>query len=283
MQFVETMRVLNHVKPNVIFVQNPPLFAPLTALLYSKLYDVRLILDSHTGVFLERKWRWLQFLHKYLVKRSAVSIVTNDYLGKKIESWGGKYFVFPDVPVEVSRKTKINNSSTNTVLVVNSFSYDEPLEEVVKAARHMSQVSFAITGDVARCPAKLLQSIPDNVEFTGFVSREEYINRLFSADVAVVLTTEDYTMQRGAYEAMSLGTPIITSDWPILKNTFFRGALHVDNTAESLVKALNEVLSNKAYFDSEVRKLKKERRRIWAEKLEQFSREFLSDELTRAK
>ena len=33
-------------------------------------------------------------------------------------------------------------------------------------------------------------------------------------DGILALTTHDHTMQRGACEAVSLGVPIITSDWP---------------------------------------------------------------------
>jgi glycosyltransferase involved in cell wall biosynthesis len=275
MQSVKTWKILRELRPEIVFVQNPPLFAPLAVWMYCNLRDVPLILDSHTGVFLEPKWSWLNPLHGFLVRRARVSIVTNDHLGKRVESWGGKYFVFPDVPTEFPDAGTIDERPENFVLVVNSFSYDEPLDEVIEAARRLPEVSFAVTGDVRRCPQPMLDNAPENVRFTGFVSRTEYVNLLNSADAAVVLTNEDYTMQRGAYEAMSLGVPIVTSDWPLLKETFFKGTRHTDNTADSIAEALKDILNNKDVFKVDIADLKRQRRAIWAEKLSQFSRQYL--------
>jgi glycosyltransferase involved in cell wall biosynthesis len=275
LQSFKTWRILRDFRPEVVFVQNPPLFSPLAVWLYCGLKGVPFILDSHTGVFLEPKWRWLGFLHAFLVRRARVSIVTNEYLGGIVESWRGKYFVFPDVPTEFPDARKISDLPKDFVLVVNSFSYDEPLEEVIKAARQLPEVSFAITGDVRRCPRTLRDNTPDNVRFTGFVSRSEYVNLLNSADAAVVLTKEDHTMQRGAYEAMSLCTPIVTSNWPLLRETFFKGTCYTDNTTETIIAALRKILANKEKYRADIEDLKKQRRAMWAEKLEQFSDEYL--------
>ena len=275
MQAFKTWKVLRGLRPTIVFAQNPPLFAPLAIWMYCRPKRIPLILDSHTGVFLEPKWRWLSGLHGFLARRAAVSIVTNDHLGSMVESWGGRYFVFPDVPTEFPDAEFIDDRPENLVLVVNSFSYDEPLDEVIKAARQMPHVTFAITGDVRRCSREILDAKPDNVRFTGFVSRTEYVNLLYSARAAVVLTKENFTMQRGAYEAMSLGVPIVTSDWPILRETFYKGTVHTDNTAASIVAALKQILSNEEEFKSAIAKLKRERRAIWADKLARFSSEYL--------
>lgn len=278
MQSVKTWQILRNDRPEIVFVQNPPVFAPLAAWLYCGVKGVPFVLDSHTGVFLEPKWRWLNPLHGFLVRRARVSIVTNDYLGRIVESWGGKYFVFPDVPTEFPEAQTIDDRPEDFVLVINSFSYDEPLDEVIEAARRLPDVSFAVTGDVRRCPQALLDNTPGNVRFTGFVSRSEYVNLLNSADAAVVLTNEDHTMQRGAYEAMSLGVPIVTSNWPLLRETFFKGTCHTDNTAESIAAALQSILEDKAAYKSDIADLKRQRRAIWAEKLAQFSIKYLQDQ-----
>jgi glycosyltransferase involved in cell wall biosynthesis len=275
MQAFKSWSILRDARPDTVFVQNPPLFAPLAVWMYCGLKGIPMILDSHTGVFLEPKWRWLGFLHGFLVRRVRVSMVTNDHLGGMVEAWGGRYFVFPDVPTEFPDAGTIDDKPGNLVLVVNSFSYDEPLDQVIEAARALPDVSFAVTGDVRRCPQELLDQKPDNVRYTGFVSRSDYVSLLNSADAAVVLTNENYTMQRGAYEAMSLGVPIVTSDWPLLRDTFFKGTCHTDNTAASIVEALQTILSDKAGYRSAIAELKRERRAIWARKLEQFSNQYL--------
>ena len=50
----QTWRVLRDERPDVIFVQNPPIFCVLLAYFYSRRYGARFIIDSHTGAFLSR-------------------------------------------------------------------------------------------------------------------------------------------------------------------------------------------------------------------------------------
>lgn len=264
-------------RPSLVFVQNPPVFAPLVIWLYCLFTGSRFIIDSHTGVFLERKWRWLSFLHAFVVKRAAVSIVTNEHLAAMVEGWGGKAFIFPDVPVEFPNAEYLAERSANLVTVVNSFSYDEPLDEVLTAAKALPDVEFAVTGDLARCPPELSAAASENVRFTGFVPRKVYVNTLYSSDAAVVLTLEDHTMQRGAYEAMSLGVPIVTSDWPLLRKTFFKGAQFTDNTAPSIIAAIQRVIANKQQLKDDVADLKRQRRTLWRELLAEFEQNYLHD------
>lgn len=272
----KSWQVLRKARPDLVFVQNPPVIAPLAVWLYCSIAGSRFIIDSHTGVFLERKWKWLDPLHQFLVRRAEVSIVTNEFLGQIVAGWGGRYFIFPDVPTEFQDVGRIAERPERLVTVVNSFSYDEPLDEVLAAAKELPEVSFAVTGDVARCPRETLLKVPANVRFTGFIPKSEYVDTLNSSDAAIVLTTEDHTMQRGAYEAMSLGVPVITSNWPLLRDTFFRGARFTDNTAEGIVAAVRDVFDNLEQYKTEIRQLKVERRLIWKDKLAEFATSFLS-------
>jgi hypothetical protein len=51
-------------------------------------------------------------------------------------------------------------------------------------------------------------------------------------------------MQMGAYEALSLEKPIITSDWQILRESFGKGAVYVKNTPESICYGIHEMFNN---------------------------------------
>lgn len=270
LQTFRTWSELRRAKPDLVFVQNPPLFAPLAVWIYCAFAGTGFVMDSHTGVFLERKWRWLNPLHGFLARRARVSIVTNEHLAEIVHGWGGETFIFPDVPVEFPNAERVPERAEHFVTVVNSFSYDEPLAEVLAAARKLPQIDFAITGDLKRCPSAVLDAAPANVRFTGFVSRRDYVNMLYSSDAAVILTTENHTMQRGAYEAMSLGVPIITSDWPLLRETFFKGAQFTDNTAPSIIGSLEFLIDNKQSLKEEVADLKRQRRALWSRLLKQF-------------
>jgi N-acetylglucosaminyldiphosphoundecaprenol N-acetyl-beta-D-mannosaminyltransferase len=268
LQTIKTWAILRAEKPDFIFVQNPPVFAPLAVLVYAKLAGVPYAIDSHTGAFLEKKWTWLSPLHKFVARRAEVNIVTNDHLGQMLRDWGADYFVIGDIPMKLEATNRRHEG--HDVTVVNSFSYDEPLAEILEAARRLPDINFSITGDTKRCSRDTIERAPANVSFTGFVSREQYLSILSSSRAALVLTKENHTMQRGAYEAMSLGVPIVTSDWPLLRDTFFRGAAFTNNSIDSIVAALRDVLNRNWHYRAEVATLKAERETIWASRLETF-------------
>ena len=274
LQAARTLAILIDQKPSVVFVQNPPLFAPLVAWLYCRATGTSMILDSHTGVFVEAKWTWLSGLHRFLARRAAVNIVTNDHLRGILQNWGARAFVIADVPVDCA--TAIPSATRpDVVTVINTFSYDEPLDEVLRAAQRLPEVHFNVTGDASRSDPALLELAGANVTFTGFLSRQQYINTVAASAAAVVLTTSNHTMQRGAYEAMSMGVPVVTSDWPLLRSTFFKGVIHVDNRAESISRAVRKILADRDRYVAEILDLRRHRRLIWSDKRAEFANLYL--------
>jgi glycosyltransferase involved in cell wall biosynthesis len=72
------------------------------------------------------------------------------------------------------------------------------------------------------------------------------------------LTTRDHTMQNGAAEALYLGTPIITSDWGVLREYFSRGTIHVDNSPAAIAAAVRRMMDDGERYRAEVRSLRDE-------------------------
>ncbi|MCK4823059.1 hypothetical protein KA005_45275, partial [bacterium] len=74
---LQSWRELRRYRPDVVFVQNPPIFCVLVVFLYAQLYGARYVIDSHTGAFLSWKWRWSLGLHRMLSRRALTTIVHN--------------------------------------------------------------------------------------------------------------------------------------------------------------------------------------------------------------
>jgi glycosyltransferase involved in cell wall biosynthesis len=144
-------------------------------------------------------------------------------------------------------------------VVVNTFSRDEPVEKVLNAAKNIPNISFDITGDVNHVSRSLWDDAPPNVHFTSWLSNEEYASLLRTATAVMVLTTRDHTMQRGAYEAMALEKPLITSDWPLLRKTFNKGTIHVDNTVAGITAGIETAVRNHKSLALEMKSLRLER------------------------
>jgi glycosyltransferase involved in cell wall biosynthesis len=135
----------------------------------------------------------------------------------------------------------------------------EPVDEVVEAARRMPEVLFSLSGDPRYARKGLKNSLPPNVLLTGFLPDSRYLALLRGADAILVLTRDDNTMQRGAYEAITLEKPLITSRWPLLQEVFCRGTIHVNNSATEIVSAVENIRTHPLEYQREMAKLRTER------------------------
>jgi glycosyltransferase involved in cell wall biosynthesis len=261
-QAFKTLRMLTHYRPKVIFVQSPPIFAVLIAYLYCRVSSAQFIVDAHTGAFTS-VWRWALPMQRFLSKRATVTLVTNEYLRDLVIKWGGKAHIIRDIPSDFPLGHSAQLNQPFNVVMVSTYSSDEPLEAVIEAAATLPSVGFYITGNPARARKPLPANLPPNVHLTGYLSEEEYYGLLRSAQAIMSLTTADHTMQRGACEAVWLGKPIITSDWPLLRGFFHKGTIHVDNRAESIRQAVLRMQKEHIYLAVEIEELQLERRKLW--------------------
>lgn len=265
-QAIQTLVVLARRRPQVVFVQNPPIFAALMVYLWGLIAGTKYIIDSHTDALLASWWAWSLPLHRFLSRRAITTIVTSDYLQQMVASWNAHAFILTDVPVAFSERRQVRLDETSfNIVVVSTASYDEPIAQVLEAVSELSDIGFYITGNYT-ARQDIVKSAPGNVRFTGYVPDEEFYGLLEAARAVMCLTSENHTIQSGASEALWLGRPIITSDWPLLREYFNKGTLHVDNTVESICRAVVTIRDNLPAFEADIRVLQKERRCEWQQK-----------------
>ena len=260
LQAAKSFTVLIRERPRLIFVQNPPIFAVVIVYVYAKLWGARYVIDSHTGALLAPWWKWSLPAHAFLSRNAITTIVTNRHLKAVVDSWGASSFILGDLPTAFPEGSPFQLDARFNMAVINTFSPDEPVEEVLKAASGLPEVHFYVTGNLIRAQRSLLQDQPDNVTFTGFLPDNEYFGLLRSVQAIMTLTTDNFTMQRGACEALWLGKPIITSDWPILREYFHKGTIHVDNSARGIQEAVIWMQNARGELEGEIRELQRERR-----------------------
>jgi len=247
----------------VVFVQNPPIFAVLTVYLYAKLTGAKYVIDSHSGALLASWWGWSLPLHKFLSQRALTTMVTNNHLAQMVRAWTEKVFILADIPADFPPGRPYAMQGAFNIAVINTFSPDEPIGNVLAAAATMPDVHFYITGDPIRAKRTFLEQHPPNVHFTGFLPDEDYIGLLTSAHCVLVLTTDDHTMQRGACEAVWLAKPIITSDWAVLRTHFHKGTIFVDNSIEGIGVGIHAMRAQLPQRAEEIHLLQTERRKEW--------------------
>jgi glycosyltransferase involved in cell wall biosynthesis len=263
LQSINTIKTLIKEKPKIVFVQNPPIFASLIVFFYTKIKNAKFIIDSHTGALLAPWWRWSLPFHAFLSRRAVTTIVTNKYLASIVKSWKAKVLIIEDIPTFFQKGEKFSTKGEFNIAVINTFSPDEPMEQILEAASYLPEIFFYITGDTIRAKKEYLKNHSDNVEFTGFLKEDKYIGLLRSVQAVLVLTNNNYTMQRGACEAVSIGKPIITTNWPILKKYFQKGTIFVDNTSKGIEKGILDCKKRRATLENEILLLKNDCWKKW--------------------
>lgn len=250
-------------RPRIIFVQSPPSLAVLVIYLYCVLSGARYIVDAHSDALQRRIWMWPGWLHGVLIRSALTTIVTSEHYQDHIQQRGGRAFVLRDIPTVFERGSEYALDGSFNVVVVNTFARDEPLAEVLEAAKTLPHVHFYVTGKLARATPHVVAGAAHNVHFTDFLPDQQYYALLAAADVVMCLTTRDHTMQRGACEALSLGKPIITSDWPLLRAYFNQGTVHVANTSSTISQGVRTMHKNYAQYQAEIKALQIAQHSMW--------------------
>jgi len=256
-QSIKTLKILKHEKPHTLFVQNPPIFLALIASWYSRRHGAQYVIDSHTGAFQGSRWGWSVGLHRLISKRALTTIVHNKSQEKIVANWGCHYNVIAYTPGDYPSGERFPFKERFNVAMACSFvDKDEPIQEVLEAARRLPDVGVYLTGNNKLVPRDILQKKPDNCRFVGFLPNNQYIGLLRSVDAIMVLTKWNHTLVMGGFEAVCLGKPLITSDWPVLKEYFSMGTIHTPNTIEGIYKSICQTRSEQVSLQHDILRLR---------------------------
>ncbi len=269
LQGIRTHFIMLTQRPQLVFVQNSPIFCAWAVYLHGLLFGTKFVLDHHSDAFADR-WNWIGPLQRFLVRKAELNLVTTDHWVKIIEGWGGKATILEDALPVFPEVAPYPVQDGTCVVMVNTYADDEPLSEVVGAARLLPDVTFYITGNKASQPPETFENTPDNVVFTGFLSDSDYIGLLKASDAVMALTTRDHTLQGGGFEAVALGKPLITSDWPLLRFLFKKGTFYADNTAEGFRDAITSLEGNFVETAEIMSQYCEEKRTTWRNSLQEM-------------
>ncbi|ERS81477.1 hypothetical protein Q672_09205 [Marinobacter sp. EVN1] len=277
-------------RPTLVFCQNPSIILTFLLVMTKRIFGFKLVVDRHSNFKFEYesskdiKWKIFRFVSKFTVKHSDLTIVTNDYLKSVCEGFGGVAMVLPDKLPDMSsgnleKSRFLTDPNKVHVMAVTTFDSDEPIEEMIEAARCLGEnYILYMTGNSDRYfnSGNLRTDIPNNLIFTGFVSEYDYKCLINSVDVVVVLTNKDFILNCGAYEAVSVDAPLVLSDTETLRGYFFKGPVFVKNNPESIMTGVVKAAENKVLGAGIYRDLKSELTRSWGDSFSKV-RSFISD------
>ncbi len=264
---IRTLFLLLRERPDIVFAQNPSVVLAFLLARCRGVMKFRLVVDAHNAGLepMEGRSRLLNGLARAVIRKSDLTLVTNEALVSVVTGNGGRGFVLPDsIPrfQDVSPAVR-KLEGENNILFVCTFASDEPYMEVIRAARGFGQDTiFHVTGNYHKAGLQP-EDVPANVRLMGFVSEEAYVSILFSADVILDLTTRENCLVCGAYESVAAGKPLIVSDTKALRAYFYKGVLYTRNSAEHIAENTRKALEQKETLTEQIKELKHELVESW--------------------
>lgn len=256
-----TIWIVRRVRPRIIYFQNPSLVLSLliASMRFLGLTRARAVGDFHNAGVHPPVAR---FLVPWLARKSELIIVSNRNLRTQIEKMGGKGIAIPDPIPDIDVRNTTRVSEGFQILCICSWADDEPVREILIAANITFGISpdmrFVITGHPKLEKIGWTESLPKNVELKGFLSEQHFDELLAGSDAILDLTTRPDCMVCGAYEAISVGTPMILSDNQPSRAYFDSGALFTDNSAQDIVRAVTEMRRRHSEMKAGVKRLHEE-------------------------
>jgi len=247
--FFKTLLILSRRRPDVVYAQNPPVFCPLTCLLYCRLAGGKLVVDHHSiwriktlgGGPLSRA---IGLLEAVVSRSASGNTAPHSLWGDKLREMGARNVVVVHDFVERNphaRDEALRRSLTDRPFVAISSHGGHPLERIEAEASAVGRVGTAallITGPKEKLERRLSQrSLPENVRYLGFLPRRTYESLKASADVAVNVTDEPFTLSHVLLEYAASSLPTISSRQRVLDDFFGDALAYTDSTeAEAIAE-----------------------------------------------
>lgn len=270
-QLFETCKLLRGLV-RTVWVQSPPSFIIHIVFAYRLLSrrPFKIIVDVHNAGF---NRRWFSFpLTLFLLNKADVVIIHNnavkvDALAKGVLP--ERLCVLEDrVPQFIFHPPNYTHASVrHTIVMPGSFREDEPIYQVIEAARMTPEFNFVITGEIGRAIKGLMDNQPANVAFPGFLEEKQFDELLLNASAILCLTSQDGIQLSAAIEALGAGKPMIVSDTPLLRQLFGEAGLFVKNTPREIADVCREAIGRYDYYASATERLRHDpsRQARWSE------------------
>lgn len=280
-QTFDTWIKLFRLKPQVVWVQNPPVVAVLVVWIYCLLTSVKLVIDTHTAGFLDRKWQAFHWLHKFLAKRAVLNTVHNYKNLEILKQWGienGYVLQFynpsreevirENVVLDEKLQDCVNNFFGTKVFMVNRFANDDAWQEVADTAKLMPGSLFFISGDANKISQTIKNDFPRNVILTGYLAHEQFIKLMDSCDVVLALTKRKDTVLWSIREIMAMEKPFIVSDSEVLRHYFSDVAIFTNHQPQDLKQKIQQALEEKELMKNKIKEFLEKDKIRWEKDIE---------------
>lgn len=263
---LKTIREIYKGEIETLIVQNPSIILTLVACLLRRVRGYKLVVDTHNaGIQPEDDFlKKLDWLYRYFQREANLTVVTNETLAGIVKNNGGIPFVMPDRLPNPKSVQKETLKGRRNLVYICTYGIDEPFIQVLDAAKELPKdYVLYVTGNYNKAIGITERYKQENIVFTGYLDEDRYWRLLGSCDLVIDLTNRDNCLVCGAYEAVSVGTPLILSSKLELMKYFYRGCVYTDNSLPSIIKAVHEGINDLERLRTEINQLRDELQKCW--------------------
>ena len=267
--FWKTLRILRKLRPSVIMSHHTQPFGSVACVWYGRRHRVPVATDCHNGPFIDPLWQRFPFRqgNRYALGRATVNLVHNAPFLRFVEEhseYKGRYAILHNkIPPVAARVERVSLGERPVVFVVFSWSIDEPVGELLQAARLCPDFEFRVTGRVRTAMLEGHGEVPKNITFLGFVSDEDFDKNMRSAQTNLVLSTRDHVLTQACHEVVGCESPLVTSDTATARSYLRRGTVFVGNVGASIAAGVQEAIRDCERLRQEMAELKPELDAEW--------------------
>lgn len=242
----------------MVYAQNPPVFCPLTCLLYCRIAGARLVIDHHSIWSVKTMGggsplsRGIGFLERVVSRTADANTAPHSMWARMLVKMGARdVLVYHDyVPKNTRQRDEALRAkmAESPILAISSHG-GHPLErlEVEAAAVGMERdagVSLVISGPKEKLDRRISAlNLPPNVKYAGFLKREVYESLKASADFAINITDEPHTLSHVLFEFAASSLPTISSRQPVVEELFGDSLLYADWAVDDVAEKVRLLCS----------------------------------------
>lgn len=265
-----TMEILRRQRPEVVWMQLPQVPLMWVALLY-RFWAHRkpiLVADCHNAMF-RAPWSKVPLGVGLLAKCDIVIAHTDEMraIAISLRVPANKLLVVGDPPADIATvDAPALTISRPWIVFPASFSEDEPIAEVIQAARLVPGISVLITGDyISLDKLKLHATAPPNVSFLGFLNRADFDSLIQHCDAVMAFTRLDGLQMSVCGEAVGCAKPMLISNTQALRRLFPIGGVFVNSAdPQAIADGLRKLFDNHAALSAQAQALNAQSRSTWA-------------------
>lgn len=278
---LKTISIIYTYRKGFVVVQNPSRVLAALAAMLKLIFRFPLVVDRHSNFRLGKGFSinpaiWFVIMcSEFSLRVADLTIVTNEFLKKTVEKKGGRAIVLHDKIPNLKRDSQaVYLPGRVNILFVCTFSPDEPFIEVIKAAKRLPRdYCVLITGNYNKAglhPSSDL--VPHNVHLLGFVSSDAYDSYVYSCDAMMVLTTSEWVLVCGGYEAMAAEKPLITSNTATLRGFYGNAAEFTNADCDSIASAMMNTAENLDRYKKLIVQESSQKSKLWREQWSELNR-----------